>query len=182
MRGDLLAEVKIVTLCVGAAVLYGILHDLVTAHVCVEYFSVGHPRVIASDHPILLALVWGVLGTWYVGAVLAIPLVCGARLGAAPPWAWRRLVRPLAVLLVVMACAALVAGISGHGLALRFGWPLPGGLSDDIPRERHARFIADLCAHGASYGVGFVGGLVLPVVVWLQRAKEHRLATAKASP
>lgn len=169
MRAEIIAGLRILALCVGAAIAYGVLHDLVTAHVCVEYFSIGHPEVIASENPILLALVWGVLGTWYVGVVLAIPLYCGARLGAAPAWPWRRLVRPLALLLAAMAVGALVAGVVGHGLARRNGWALPGALGDLVARERHARFIADWCAHAASYGIGFLGGLVLPVVVWIRR-------------
>jgi len=173
VRAEIFAALRILGLCVGAAVIYGIVHDLFTAHVCVEYFSVGHPEVIANQDPIALALVWGVLGTWYVGVVLAIPLWCSARLGTAPPWTWRRLIRPLAVLLVVMAACALVSGSVGYGLARRFDWSLPDALGDLVARERHAHFIAAWCAHAASYGVGFIGGLVLPVVVWIQRCKEQ---------
>ena len=109
------------------------------------------------------------LGTWQVGVVLAIPLYCGARLGPPPAWPWRRLVRPVALLLAVMAAGALVAGVVGHWLARRHGWNLPGELGDLVAPERHPRFIADWCAHGASYGIGFLGGLALPVVVWVRR-------------
>jgi hypothetical protein len=34
-------SLKIVLLCVGAAVTYGVLHDQVTARVCVEYFPIA---------------------------------------------------------------------------------------------------------------------------------------------
>ena len=51
--------VKIVLLCIAAAVVYGILHDQVTARVCVEYFTIGHPPVFNTDSPTLLALGWG---------------------------------------------------------------------------------------------------------------------------
>lgn len=54
---------KIVFFCVLAAVVYGLLHDQVTAHLCVEYFSVAHPPVFHTGSPFLLALGWGVIAT-----------------------------------------------------------------------------------------------------------------------
>ena len=39
-----------------AAIAYGILHDLVTAHVFAEYFTIGHPPVFHTDDPIRLHL------------------------------------------------------------------------------------------------------------------------------
>jgi hypothetical protein len=38
-------SVKIIALCVGAAIAYGVLQDQVTARVCVEYFTIGHPPI-----------------------------------------------------------------------------------------------------------------------------------------
>ena len=64
--------------------LYGVAHDLVTAHLSVEYFTVAHPP-IGTDDPFLLALVWGVLATWWVGVLLGVPLAAAARLGRASP-------------------------------------------------------------------------------------------------
>lgn len=63
---------------------YGVLHDLVTAHVCVEYFTVGHPQLFEfeTDSPTLLALGWGVVATWWVGAGLGVPLALVARVGS----------------------------------------------------------------------------------------------------
>ena len=55
---------KIVVLGVVAAVCYGVLHDQVTARVCVEYFTIGHPPLFNTDSPTLLAFGWGVVGTW----------------------------------------------------------------------------------------------------------------------
>src|ERR1044071_7564566 len=34
---------RIVALALGAAILNGVLHDQVTARICVEYFTIGHP-------------------------------------------------------------------------------------------------------------------------------------------
>lgn len=46
----------IVAVSVLAAMVYGICHDQVTAHVCVEYFTIAHPKVIQSESPTLPAL------------------------------------------------------------------------------------------------------------------------------
>lgn len=45
-----------VALSVLAAVVYGILHDQITARICVEYFTIGHARLIDSDSPTVLGL------------------------------------------------------------------------------------------------------------------------------
>ena len=72
-------SVKIVLTCIGAAVVYGIVHDQFAAHICVEYFSVFHPRVFATQSPKLLALGWGIVATWWVGAFLGLILAISAR-------------------------------------------------------------------------------------------------------
>ena len=36
---------KIAGLCILSAIFYGVLHDQVTARVCVEYFTIGHPPI-----------------------------------------------------------------------------------------------------------------------------------------
>src|SRR5436190_782619 len=59
----------IIAMCTGAAIVYGVVHDQVTARVCVEYFTIGHPPVFGTDDPTLLGLGWGVIATWWVGAV-----------------------------------------------------------------------------------------------------------------
>jgi hypothetical protein len=50
-----LESLKIILLCIEAAIVYGILHDQVTARVCVEYFTIGHPPIFHTDDPTLLA-------------------------------------------------------------------------------------------------------------------------------
>ena len=85
----------IIGLCVGAAVAYGIRHDQVTARVCVEYFTVGHPAVFPTDSPTWLAVGWGILATWWVGLILGVGLAVAARFGRRPRRDVRSLVRPV---------------------------------------------------------------------------------------
>jgi hypothetical protein len=163
---------RIVGLCVAAAVAYGLAHDQVTARVCVEYFSVFHPPVIASDDPTALALVWGVIATWWMGVLLGVPLAAIARAGAPPRLTARDLRRPIGRLLLVMGVLALLAGIIGY-LGGTAGWFRPPiVVRDALPPARHARFLADAFAHQTSYAVGFFGGLV--VWLWAYRERGRR--------
>jgi len=161
----------IVLLCIGSAVVYGVLHDQVTARICVEYFTIGHPPVFPTDDPTLLGIGWGIIATWWVGLLLGIPLAMVARAGSRPKRSAGSLVLPLACLLAVMAASAAVAGWLGWVLASRGIVFLVGPLARAVPTERHVPFIADLWAHSASYLFGFVGGIVLMVLVWRSRAR-----------
>jgi len=160
---------RIVTLGLCAAITYGICHDQVTARVCVEYFTIGHPTVIQSESPTLLALTWGVLATWWVGLPLGILLALGARAGRRPKLVARELLRPVGILLLAMACLALVSGTLGYLLARGGAISLLPGMAARIPPESHAPFLADLWAHTASYLAGFVGGLALVILTFRRR-------------
>lgn len=164
-------SVAIITLSILMAVAYGILHDLVTAHVCVEYFTIAHPPVFGTEDPILLALGWGVIATWWVGLLLGIPLAIAARAGSRPRKVARGLVRPILKLVGIMGIFALIAGGIGY-FESQAGWiTLPRSLATEIAPERHARFMFDAWAHSTSYLVGFIGGVVL--IVRTFRSRKH---------
>lgn len=164
-------SLAILALCVVAAIVYGVLHDLVTAHVCVEYFTIGHPPIFGTESPILLALGWGVIATWWVGAFLGCALLVAARFGSRPKRTARSLVRPVAQLLAVVGALALGAGLLGFVLARSGAVYLTGGLAQEVSPEKHVAFLADLWAHSASYLFGFFGGLFVCGRVWLGRRK-----------
>jgi hypothetical protein len=106
-------SVKIILTCIVAAVLYGIIHDQITAHNCVEYFSVFHPPVFPTTSPTLLALGWGVIATWWVGAFLGLLLALAARAGSRRKVGVGELIRPIATLLAAMGVLAATAGLVG---------------------------------------------------------------------
>lgn len=161
----------IVLVCVVAAVCYGVAHDQVTARVCVEYFTVGHPPVFDTDDPTLLGLGWGIIATWWVGLLLGVPLAIVARAGSRPKRSARSLVRPLGWLLAVMAVCASLAGVAGWLLACSGVVFLVGPIARALPVERHVPFLADLWAHSASYLVGLVGGIAVIIQVWRSRGQ-----------
>lgn len=169
---------RIVLLCLAAAVAYGLVHDQITAQVCVEYFSVFHPRVIRSENPIALALVWGVIATWWMGALLGVPVALIARAGPPPHLTARDFLRPIGRLLLVMTALALVAGVLGYLATASGHLRPPAFVRDDLPAARHARFMADACAHQVSYLAGGLGGLVIWLWAIRERVRRHRASTA----
>ena len=162
---------RIVALCIGAAVGYGIVHDLVTARISIEYFTIGHPRLFVTDDPTPHALAWGVLATWWVGLMLGVPLAIAARRGERRKVAARELMGLIGVLLAVMALCALVGAAIGHFGAERHWFVLFGDLRERVPAEKQVAFMTAGGAHGASYFVGFAGGIVLIVRTWKRRTR-----------
>jgi hypothetical protein len=166
-----LQPVLIVLICVVAAVVYGIIHDQITARVCVEYFTIGHPPVFSTEDPTLLGIGWGIIATWWVGVLLGVPLAFVARAGSRPKRSAASLVRPLIWLMAVAGMCAFVAGIVGWLLAQSGAVFLVGPIADEVPAERHVPFLADLWAHSASYLVALAGGIVVMVQVWRWRSR-----------
>jgi hypothetical protein len=151
----------------------------VTARICVECFTIGHPPIFHTDDPTLLAFGWGVIATWWMGAILAIPAIVASRLGSLPKFDAADLIRPIGCLLLVMACSSLLAGIAGYFAAKAGIVELLGSLAYRIPADKHVAFIADLWAHLTAYGVGFFGGIGVSIWVLVRR---WRLAKAGRKP
>jgi hypothetical protein len=171
----------IIALCVVAAVGYGIIHDQLTARVCVEYFTIGHAPIFGTDDPTLLGLGWGVLATWWVGVMLGTPLAIVARAGRWPKRTAASLVRPLLVLMAASAVCALVVGLIGAALARAGIVVLLEPMASRVPQEQHVAFLADLWAHNASYTVGFIGGGIVMFQVWFARRSGSTPPRRKAA-
>lgn len=154
---------KIWLICVAGAVCYGILHDQITVRIYPEYFTVFHPHLIDTPSLTVLAIAWGVAATWWVGAVLGIPVAFCACVGRNPALSARRLLLPIGLLLFVMGVSACCAGLIGYFLSPH---------SPD-------RFNADHYAHSASYFVGEVGGITLCLWIlftrWRLRVVQLRI-------
>jgi hypothetical protein len=161
----------IVLMCIVAAVAYGIAHDQVTARVCVEYFTIGHPPIFGTDNPTLLGIGWGIIATWWVGLILGISLAVVARAGSRPKRSVGSLAGPIFWLLAVMAVCAFTAGVLGGFLARGGAVFLVGPLAQELPSDRHVPFLADMWAHSASYLVGLIGGIVVMTGVWRSRGR-----------
>jgi hypothetical protein len=157
---------KIVLGCVFAVIIYGIIHDQITARICLEYFTVFHPPVFATQSPTLLAFGWGVIATWWAGAIVGSFLAISARFGLKAQLSARELTPLVLCLLGVMAFCAVLFGVIGY-----FKGTMPVELNDLLPVAKHKRFLADWWAHNASYGSGFLGGLIICVIVCVKRIR-----------
>ena len=167
---DAVEFAKIVLLSVVAAVGYGIVHDQVTARVCIEYFTVFHPPVFHTNNPTLLGLGWGIIATWWMGAFLGVLLAIAARAGGGPKFTARMLGRPVLKLLGMMLVSAAIFGCAGYILASRGAIAPPNLVSEMLAPASYPAFMADWWAHITSYAVGGVGGLILCVLIFLRRA------------
>jgi hypothetical protein len=164
-------SLKIIFLCITAAIVYGILHDQVTARVCVEYFTIGHPPIFDTDSPTLLAFGWGIIASWWVGLFLGIAAALTARFGPRPKLNAVQLFRPIVFLMAIMGIVSLLAGTVGYFMAEIGGVWLVEPMKSRIPFAKQSLFMADLWAHLAAYGVGFVGGIIVCVRIWLRRKR-----------
>ncbi len=174
----------IVALCMGAAIVYGLIHDQITARVCLEYFTIGHPRMFRSDSPTIHALYWGIAATWWAGLISGLLIAMAARAGSWPNVTVRNMWLHVLLLLIAMGLAAWLAGSFGRSFAKTYPPEQPlqtwGG---EVPANRYADFVACAWAHGASYQVGFVGSVVIAGITVAKRwtlAKRHRAATRVA--
>ncbi|TWT32656.1 hypothetical protein [Blastopirellula retiformator] len=170
LRASLWEGLKIVGLCIAAAVLFGICHDLITTRICVEYFTILHPPIWGgATDPTVLALSWGVIATWWVGLILSFPAVILARFGAPPKLTAGDLVRPIGYLLLTMAIGSLVAGLVGWQLASFGAVFLTPRLAEKVPPEAHVGAIIDMWAHSAAYAFGSFGGIGVCIWIWMRR-------------
>ena len=161
---------KIVAFSILAACVYGIAHDLVTAHVCVEYFLPPvHPIIVPTASPLLLALVWGIVATWWVGLFLGIPLAVVCRWGSKPKLTVKDVVRPVLVLLVVLYVVSMLFGGIGYFMRWSGLRLIPSSFEKHIASELHASLQFNLFAHNVAYLFGTVCGLVLMFRLWKKR-------------
>lgn len=165
----MLEALKIVGLCVLAAISFGVVHDQITARVCLEYFTVGHADV-AGHEPTIVALYWGVVATWWVGLPLGIVLAIAARAGESRrPVTARELAPRVAILMASLLAFAMLAGLVGYARAAS-GVDALGSFDERLPAPARLGFVFDAWAHGASYLGGILGGLALCVATFFGRA------------
>ncbi len=137
----MMESIKMIAISVIAACIYGIANDLVTAHVCVEYFlPPAHPIVIPTHSPLLLALLWGVIATWWVGLLLGVPLAIVCRVGQKPKLATKDVARPILLLIVFLYVTSMLLGCIGYVAGrMKWVWLLPP-LSQAAVMYREIRF------------------------------------------
>ncbi len=168
------SELGFLGFTVLVAALFGIAHDLVTAHVAVEYFTEHHVEVVPSQSPVVMALIWGVRATFVVGMLGAVLLLGANGLGRWPTLDFGRLRRALVRLVLVLYVLAMgvLFGI------LQFA-PRPPLEDQDPGYEADRRLIAVAFTHEFSYtgaAIGFVG-----LATWIVY-QRNRMKWAQKNP
>src|SRR5258708_27696712 len=100
---------------------------------CIEYIMVFTRRLVASALPTLLGLAWGVVATWWAGAILGAALALAARAGSRRKLAARDVLPLIARLLPVMAVFAGVFGVAGFVLANKGMISPPSWVQSHLP-------------------------------------------------
>jgi hypothetical protein len=162
-------SLKIIVLAMGAAMVYGVVHDQITIRICPEYFTVAHPHIFNTASLTLIALGWGVVATWWAGLAAGVAFAVAARAGATENFTWRKLLRPIVVLFIVMAACAAAAGFAGHWMAATGQFPSLQAWAEMLPVEKQPAFMADVFTHAFSYLVGSMGSVVIAVATAWKR-------------
>ncbi len=175
-------KLQVILLSMLAAMAYGILHDQITARICLEYFTVAHPPLFHTRSATQLAIYWGAAATAGIGLGFGAVLALVSQSAGRPPAPLIPLCRKILALLAVMGLSALCAGYAGFYLSRRGIIRIPSALADAIPDFRHDRFMAVWFAHMASYLAGFAGSAGLIFQVWQARGKPLVLAVYPRHP
>jgi hypothetical protein len=162
-------QIKIILTILVISVCYGIIHDMITAHLCVEYFTIGHPTVIESDSPVLLALVWGVIATWWAGLLMGILIVAFNSIGTYPSLEYRQIIRLVLKLICIMFILAIVAGLIGYVLSEQNVIYLIPKLANRIDTSSHSRFLAAGWMHVTSYLTALIGTFIICFIIFRKR-------------
>jgi hypothetical protein len=168
---------KIFAACIAAASLYGVAQDQITYRHCPEYFTQGFHRRMMNrwngpvlgtakqlfdnnpDNPTLRASIWGVIASWWMGALIGIPVTLACRVG---PWkkiGYKDLVKPLACTMSLTGANVALVGIQAHqltqGIDVEWSkyWLDSHGVNTQGVTDYHG-FFTDANAHSVAYLVG----------------------------
>ena len=152
------------------AVAFGLLHDLFSSAMCKEYFTVHHPKIIESDHWLAMALLWGVIATWWVGTVGGAFLAVCTQVGRAPA------VDAGTVVSLAAKCAAAVLLLAPLTWLAVYAFGLNVLKSNHGTRttEHDVRLMASAIMHAQSYLLSALVFLVLGAWFVYKRYKVGR--------
>jgi hypothetical protein len=166
--------------CVGVAIAYGILNDLITSRISIEYFLFGKgvaERVSAdvAAHPELHrgrldleAIRIGTLATWSAGLIAGAAILVTNSIGARPRLRMRHMLRFVPILAASAILFAALGGWIGHsGFFARFSDDFAEMLARDEMRPR--RFMAVFGIHLGGYLGALLGLVIVCVLLWRKR-------------
>jgi hypothetical protein len=155
-------SLKIIGAMVLVAIAFGVLHDLFSAAVCTEYFTDAHPKIIESRHWLAMALLWGVIATWWAGLFGGLWLSICTQVGSAEAVELRLIVRAALIGAAIILVPAPVTWLWAYR---REGG---GGEIDLGPRLE-----ASLAMHTQSYFLAAVVFFAIGVAFVVKRYRKN---------
>ncbi len=152
------------------AIAFGVLHDLFSAAVCKEYFTVHHPRLIESDHWLAMSFLWGFMATWWVGTLGGIWLAWCTQVGRAEPIPFKRTMRAA----VIAAAGVLVLAPITWFAIYRFGQKVIARNPTDPPSELDVRAFSSGVMHMQSYTLAFLAFAVIGIAFVVKRYSKKK--------
>lgn len=166
ISGKITESFYIVAVSTVSAIIYGVLHDQITARICLEYYMTGnHPRLISSNSPTLHGLVWGVIATWWVGLGLGVPTALLSQFGSWPSVSAQELFPALLFQLFTVSASAFIAGSSAY-LYMRFSGFAPQLYIVGRYLLQNAAIRQKWLTVGIANSAGYVVGLINSVIIW----------------
>jgi hypothetical protein len=174
-------EYAFLILCVGFAMLYGVINDLITSTISWEYFYYGKEleQTLGPTTPPdwtalhLAAMLVGMKATWTAGLLIgAVLLIANNPRRNRPQAPYRTLIGMLGVIAVITIAFAIVLGILGSRGALNW---ISSDFSDMFRANlmRPSRFVGVFGIHLGGY-VGGLLGLVVSLLLLLRiRVQAH---------
>lgn len=169
---------KIILYAVLTAMGFGFAYEAISAAVCVEYFTLGHRPLVATESPLWLGLQYSFLGWWWVGAALGSPLAIAGRIGGEIQIKPGFFIKPLIALFVLVAFLAITGGAVGHYAEKTGRYPLQTPWAGGYPAEKHAAYVALTWSHFAAYSAALLGSAALIAWTWKKRSAFTRLVKA----
>jgi hypothetical protein len=170
---------KIGWLCVLAAVLFGVLLDLVTAFVCIQYFTAYHGHRFSSESPWAQGLSWGLFDFWWRGAILGLVAATLSRWTSLPKLTWTNLSWPLVAVAAATYIASFVSGVTAFYLIrdtpLKVLKNAPQVIDAHLSADQERGFTADLYAHVAGQWTMLACAILLCLWIVKKRIKLRRL-------
>jgi hypothetical protein len=166
-------SLKIILTSILLAIIYGIIHDLITTQICIEYFTITHPKIIESQNPVALAFLWGTIATWWVGLIFGLLIIFANKFGKSRSLQLKELFPLLLKFFLILFGFALLAGIIGYFLTEMKVIHLVDRLKNQLENVDESRFLAVGWAHGASYIIGSIGIIILSFKILSIRKKIH---------
>lgn len=169
------AAFRAFALSVAGTVGYALIQDQFSVRLCLEYFTVAHPRLEGIPQTeLMMGLVWPVLGSLGGALIGGMSLACCCHLGTHPPLPLKKAGVLVLAVVVLMALTTITSGAVGYTRASTGVIPVEETLGYDIPAEKHHGFWTVAYAHLGTYTAGISGGIIACFVALFWRSRLAR--------